>query len=342
MEGVIAMRKLLVFITVMMGFAVLFSLSAAADETSSDVSGASSSVGGLSDDDVNKIVDGLNGKDDGTLKGSVEGSIDELTKGNGWAMDLLVASIMQKDPNMFQAAADSATKAILAVMRPVGYLMLLISICFTLAKKSVALELYEAKEFVGIGVSVLFGMLLMGLCDQILILIIKACDGLTANVVVMAGADPHVQMVGALQSWDTYKSGIPIVGGIIQFISFITGNLPFLGYNLLFSVVAFIVNVILCIRVVRLAFYRGISPAFFALSIGESTRKYFESFIVTFIKVSAQMLAMGVFFVIFQITYSKVIVGSVLSLTAGMLVLIAFAVMMIKSDKYLDRILPSR
>lgn len=140
-----------------------------------------------------------------------------------------------------------------------------------------------------------------------------------------------------------YSSGIPVVGGVIDFI--VAAIVIFILFLMFIPLLYFMIKIIIKLFIINfeLAGLTAMSPAFFACLSGEETKQYFKNFIVTFLQILGELIFMGIVYAAFIMWYNTVgnlsvkadisdmnIGGSIGNLLVFGIVFIAAAHLMIK------------
>ena len=132
---------------------------------------------------------------------------------------------------------------------------------------------------------------------------------------VITGAEMDIEsfMSEKLVSYDAYAVNIPIIGGIIQFFSYIVAQFPILLFNILVFLCSIIIGITLCIRMIKIGIYQGIAPLFFGTVTSESTARYFQNFMVRYIALCIQIVIIAAVYSAFEIVFVNGFNGSWIS-----------------------------
>lgn len=234
----------------------------------------------------------------------------------------------------------NVVKALTRVFLPLSWIILIISWVTGMAKKSLTLELYEAKGMLASFAGLIVGMILITVAEPILLLILKMASGISNDLL----GSTQIQFQITLNSAERFSSKIPIIGPIITIIQNMVGMVPYMLMMLVLSIAVLVICVKLGIRAVKLAMYQGIAPVFFGLSASDATRRYFVNFILQFIVTAFQIVFISIFFSIFKMVYANYITQTTMQVidpfSVGIVVVaLVVSIMICKSDKYLSDIL---
>lgn len=249
--------------------------------------------------------------------------------------------LLSSDDNYSYLNPGRMIQILADIFLPLGYMTFLICWAIGLGNKAITLELYEGKDFIRIGVSLIGGILLLSISTEVLRLIAAiaqniAVDILSTETLALYDILPDLSI-------ENYKSSVPIIGIIIQMVNFLSDSMPFMLYFSLATVCAAIMNISLGIRIIKMAIYQGVAPVFFGLSAAESTKQYFRNFMVQYIAICFQLVAMAILFSFFEVAMLSMIADQIAnplsgSFVSGGIMMIVFTVMMLKSDKLFERV----
>ena len=186
----------------------------------------------------------------------------------------------------------------------------------------------------------------MGLATPITSLIAEISQSLTKDLINSTTVDALNELAKNIKPFNDFSSSIPIIGPILQFLTYFTAQFPLLIFNFGLIIVSLIIMVIAGIRIVKMAIMQACAPVFFAMSASESTMRYFRNFMIQYCLIAFQLFIMAIVYSAMQISFAGYIsAGYGGEITQwgtafiGMIIMITYCVLMIKSDKIFSKIL---
>ena len=317
--------------------------------------GRTSSEQGLSDEDVARIRDSILGTEEETEPGQStlgrgqkhDRITDEIQQSIGWGFGTLRKIITNSDENFYSISSRKLTQEMLKIFLPLGFIVMIISWCVGIGKKTVTMELFEVKDFIRSGLGLVVAMLFITATDAVLLLILEIVDNISLQILHLNDTDTSILFYLKYANYDVFKSNIPIIGPLINSIDYILIQLHMFLNSFMLMIVCIIVNIQLAIRMIKLCIFRGVAPVFFGMMAGEETKKHAESFILEFIITAANLIMLAVFFTMFQITWATLYLPYIdntgdfntTGLLYGSVIAITFCVMCCKSEGFLRKML---
>ena len=274
----------------------------------------------------------------------VDEQVSEITESASLGFEVIKSFLLGTEENYVFINGPAITELLASTFLPMGYLVFLICWAVGLAQGAVSLELWETNRNAWLRalITLVAGILLLGISTQILQLLNTIAQNMTAEVIT--NTELNLDAIAPKSSIEEFKSDVPIVGFIIQWMNYISWSLPILCYNVFVLVCSLIMAVSLGIRVIKLAIYQGVAPVFFGLAASKETSSYFRNFIAQYCAICFQLVITAVIFSAFQVTYvSHLATISVdnfqwSSFMMGGIVMLVYCVMMVKADRLFDRV----
>lgn len=257
----------------------------------------------------------------------------------------MIKSVLLGEDNFLYLNPVIIVQSVSKFLLPISYVIFFICWIIGIGKKSIDLSIYSGKEFTKIGVTLIAGIILMGLAIPITSLIADISQSLTKDLINSTTIDALKDLSRELKPFNDFSSNIPIIGPILQFITYYTAQFPLLVFNLGLIVVSLIIMVIAGIRIVKMAIMQACAPVFFAMSASESTMRYFKNFLIQYSLIAFQLFIMAIIYSAMQISFAGYVSagygGEVTqwgTAFIGMIIMVTYCVLMIKSDKIFSRV----
>ena len=276
-----------------------------------------------------------------------------LTFGN---MALVLNSIIDSMQNLVAQSGKVYgylnTGAIAAMLYqfffPIGLVIFFISFLVSLGRKAAEGELFDPssggkKGFIREFLLFFSGVVVISISGELFSLI----DGVVAVMTQQfVGSDLTAlqTFAGALQAGAYKKSNIPIIGFFINLVNSIYASLNTTIIAIILIICYAIISVVVGIRIIKLAIYKGFSPLMMGMMGGESTQRYTRNFIVQYCLISFQILIISALLSAFEVClaniYASMAAGvlDIMLLSTAALMALVFTVMIVKSDKLFDKV----
>ncbi|MEG2380117.1 MAG: type IV secretion system protein [Oscillospiraceae bacterium] len=233
------------------------------------------------------------------------------------------------------------------IFLPIGYSVFFICWLIGVGKKSIELELYEAKGFLKQFSLLFIGLIFLGISTTILNWINGISQQLTAQVISTGkGATIAVAMQNIYEetyrNYGDFKSTGFITGFLNQFFSYLSHAGLWLIFSVIFIFVFLIIAIVLSIRIIKLAIFQGVAPIFFGFMGSQSTQRYTQNFIVEYCKIALQIVLISITLYAFESSFVNYLTSSEAlnnNMVYAIISMVAFAVIIVTSDKIFDRVL---
>lgn len=249
----------------------------------------------------------------------------------------LGAVLVPDDPNY---------ATVVAIMRTLGYALVLVFFSVNLIEQTVKFEIFTVKGMLQIFGRLILAKIIIDLSVTICMAILRACGEISSrilsnNVMTLDGFVPKV---------DLATSNVKVIGPLIDLLISAILCLALLIVVFALLIATSFVLIKLVLRAIELTLLVTVSPAFFACAATDTTRQYFRNFILTFIQVSAQVIFMAIVLFIgsttlvleggnLEITSIPMAIQWITSIVPNAILLIAMCIMMVKPPKVLTGLL---
>lgn len=276
----------------------------------------------------------------------IDQQMSEFTGQASLGFQMIKSVLLGTDEDFLYLNPIIIVQSVSKFLLPISYMIFFICWMVGIAKKSIDLSIYSGKEFSKIGASLIAGLILMGLATPITSLIAEISQSLTKDLINSTTVDALNELAKNIKPFNDFSSSIPIIGPILQFLTYFTAQFPLLIFNFGLIIVSLIIMVIAGIRIVKMAIMQACAPVFFAMSASESTMRYFRNFMIQYCLIAFQLFIMAIVYSAMQISFAGYIsAGYGGEITQwgtafiGMIIMITYCVLMIKSDKIFSKIL---
>ncbi len=173
-----------------------------------------------------------------------------------------------------------------------SYLVFIISFFSSMMNSVVRFDIADPKVMIKAFVQLIIGKVFLDTAFSVCLLIVSILNDL-ASQIVQTGSNLVLRA-----NLTTVTSDIPVIAPLITFFRTLILALP-----LVIFCVAVIVSILKCIiklmvRALELTCLITISPVFFAFLAGESTKKYFERFLMAFASVAVSIVFIAMLYAI--------------------------------------------